>query len=54
MEWINENKEWLYPLVGFILEEVIVRVFPNKKYKGVGGWLIDKIKLLSDYLNRGK
>ena len=51
-----ENLETILFWIGLIIaiSEPIFRLIPNKKYNGLIGVIIDVLKKLSDYLNRGK
>ena len=43
---------WITLVVGIV--EVVARVIPDAKVKGILGYVIDLLKLVSDYLNREK
>lgn len=43
---------WIGLLVG--LQEGILAIIPNKKVKGIFGYVIDALKFSYDYINRGK
>ena len=37
-----------------ILQEVVLRIWPNKNYNGLIGIIVNAIKWISDFLNRDK
>ncbi len=43
-------------LIGLLagLQEGILAIIPNKKVKGIFGYIIDALKFSYDYINRGK
>ena len=43
---------WIVLVVGIV--EVVARVVPDEKVKGILGYVVDLLKFGSDYLNRGK
>ncbi len=43
---------WIGLIVGII--EVVARAVPDEKVKGLLGYVVDLLKFVSDYLNRGK
>ncbi len=43
---------WIGLLLG--LQEGILAIIPNKKVKGIIGYMIDGLKFGYDYINRGK
>ena len=44
--------EWISLAV--IVFEVVARAIPDKKWKGIIGYGIDALKVISDFLNREK
>ena len=42
--------EWIVLITG--IAEVVLRVIPNEKAKGIIGYGIDILKVISDFLNR--
>lgn len=42
--------EWVVLVTG--IAEVVLRVVPNEKTKGIIGYAIDALKVISDFLNR--
>ena len=42
--------EWISLVV--IIAEVVLRAVPNEKAKGIIGYAIDALKVISDFLNR--
>jgi hypothetical protein len=43
---------WIGLAIGII--EIAARAIPDKKYTGILGHIINGLKFVSDYLNRGK
>ena len=52
MENIEGIIFWIGLAIGII--EIAARAIPNKKYIGILGHIINGLKFVSDYLNRGK
>ena len=52
MENVQNIIFWIGLAIGII--EIIARAIPNKKYNGIIGYIVDGLKYVSDYLNRGK
>ena len=42
--------EWIGLVV--VIAEVVLRAIPNEKAKGIIGYVIDALKVVSDFLNR--